>query len=411
MNKKHFCYIPFDGITIDPRGHAQLCPVWSDETDHSLHDFTQSTTTIENIFYGERIKEIREKMLNDEHINACKYCYSREQHNLESKRIKYAMSRKRLPEDITPKIKYLDISFSNQCNLGCVMCNSIHSSHWHQQEKSMPEKALNALKTHYDYNQFKPVVLQKEVLESILDNINDLELLIIKGGEPLYDKNCLTFLDKISNVKPTLKIRMVSNITTITKKTLETFSRLKDIEIFASIDGIGKTYEWIRGTNFNNIDKNFQLLLNHPSISVLGINFVLSIYNVGNMIDTINHFSKYQNNIFSQNNISIYPAIQPYLCANLLLNQHQNTIFKTIIDDIQKSAFIIPSIELQSIKNIIFNIDSAFLVINKDDDSYNRYESFIEFTNWMNTVRKFNIQDEHNYIADIINTYTEENND
>jgi len=321
------------------------------------------------------------------------------------------MSRKRLPEDLTPKIKYLDISFSNQCNLGCVMCNSIHSSHWHQQEKSMPQKALNALKTHYDYNQFKPVVLQKEVLESILDNINDLELLIIKGGEPLYDKNCLTFLDKISNVKPTLKIRMVSNITTITKKTLETFSKLKDIEIFASIDGIGKTYEWIRGTNFSNIDKNFQLLLNHPSISVLGINFVLSIYNVGNIIDTINYFSKYQNNVFSQNNISVYPAIQPYLCANLLLNQHQNTIFKTIIEEIQKSAFIIPSIELQSIKNIIFNTDSAFRVINKDDDSYNRYESFIEFTNWMNTVRKFNIQDEHKYIADIINTYTEENND
>ena len=138
MNKKHtkhFCYIPFDGITIDPRGHAQLCPVWSDEADHSLHDFTKSSTTIENIFYGERIKKIREKMLNGEHINACKYCYSREQHNLESKRIKYAMSRKRFTDDITPKIKYLDISFSNQCNLGCVMCNSIHSSHWHQQEK------------------------------------------------------------------------------------------------------------------------------------------------------------------------------------------------------------------------------------------------------------------------------------
>ena len=49
MDKKHFCYIPFDGITIDPRGLAQLCPVWSDQSEHSLHDFTQSTTTIENI--------------------------------------------------------------------------------------------------------------------------------------------------------------------------------------------------------------------------------------------------------------------------------------------------------------------------------------------------------------------------
>ena len=47
LNKKHFCYIPFEGLTIDPRGKAQLCPVWSE--DHHLHDFTESSTKINDI--------------------------------------------------------------------------------------------------------------------------------------------------------------------------------------------------------------------------------------------------------------------------------------------------------------------------------------------------------------------------
>ena len=406
MNKKHtkhFCYIPFDGITIDPRGLAQLCPVWSDQLEHSLHDFSQSTTTIENIFHGGRIKEIREKMLNDEYIDACNYCYSKEKHNLESKRLKYANGRRRKSTDIEPKLRYLDISFSNQCNLACAMCNSIHSSHWHHQEKSMPAKAVNALKTHYNYNQFKPVVLQNEVLESILDNINDLELLIIKGGEPLYDKNCLTFLDKISDVKPTLKIRIVSNITSIPKKTLETFDKLTDIEIFASIDGIHRTYEWIRGTNFNNIDKNFQVLLNHPNITLLGINFVLSIYNVGNMINTFNYFSKYQNKIFDSNSINVYPAVQPYLSANLLLEEHKEVTFKNIVKEVQENVFKINPIEIQSIENIIFNVKDPFPVMSRKENTYNERQAFVEYTNWMNTVRKFNIQDEYKYINEIMN--------
>lgn len=388
--KKHFCYIPFDGLTIDPRGLAQLCPVWRENKKHSLHDFTQSSTTLEKIFNGDDLTKIRQKMLNDEYIDLCSQCYSREGKKLESKRLKYANERNWEKNNIDPKIRYLDISFSNKCNLACSMCNSTHSSHWHHLEKSMPLSVANNFRKHYD--KFQHVVLQKEVLESIFDNINDLELITIKGGEPLYDKNCLVFLEKISNIKPSIKIKIVSNITSLPKQTIETFNKLKNLEIFASIDGIGNTYNWIRGTNFAPVEKNFQTLLEHPNISVLGINFVLSIYNVGNIINTLTYFSQYQNNKFDKHSINVYPAVQPYLSANLLLDEHKNNAFKNIITEIQESAFAINSTEIQSIENIIFNVPVPL----------DGYSTFKEFTTWMNGIRKFNIQDEHNYIKDII---------
>ena len=41
--------------------------------------------------------------------------------------------------------------------------------------------------------------------------------------------------------------------------------------------------------------------------------------------------------------------------------------------------------------------------MSRKENTYNERQAFIEFTNWMNTVRKFNIQDEHKYISEIMN--------
>jgi len=394
MNKKYFCYIPFEGFTVDPRGKAQLCAAWSTDKDHMIHDLTESATTVENIFYGDHINNIREKMLKDEHVDACNICYKKEAKGLLSKRLLYATSRQHRDKPFKPELKILDISFSNQCNLYCTMCNSMHSSKWHQQEQAMPTNVHHAIKDHYKNFQFKPVILQKEFIDSLLDNINDLELIIIKGGEPLYDKNCLAFLDKISNVKPDLKIKITSNITLITKKTLKMFDKLENLEICASIDGIDKTYEWIRGYKFDQVNENFKLLLNHPKIKLLEVHYTVTPYNVGNILPTINHFSKYQNNKFTENGFQLWPATEPYLSINLLRNDDK----KRILDDISENIgnkFACLSLEVQNIKNMLTSTD-----INQQHG-----KTFIELTKWMNNQRGFNIQDHTLHLSNMFSLY------
>ena len=50
MKEKYYCYIPFEGITIDPKGRAQLCPVWTANEEHVLHDLAESHKNIDSDF-------------------------------------------------------------------------------------------------------------------------------------------------------------------------------------------------------------------------------------------------------------------------------------------------------------------------------------------------------------------------
>jgi len=396
---KSFCYIPFEGFTIDPRGKAQLCAAWSTDKDHMIHDMTKSSTTVENIFYGDHINNIREKMLKDERVDACNICYRKEDRGRLSKRLKYVKSRqhrnlkKNNPRE--PELKILDISFSNQCNLFCTMCNSMHSSKWGQQEQLLPTNVQHAIKDSRRNFQFKPVILQKEFIDSLLNNVDELELIIIKGGEPLYDKNCLSFLDKISNIKPDLKIKITSNITLITKKTLKMFDKLEDLEICASIDGIDKTYEWIRGYKFDQVDENFKLLLNHPKIKLLEVHYTVTPYNIGNIVATINYFSKYQNNKFTDHGFQLWPATEPYLNIDLLHNDDKKRILEDITEN-TGNKFKYESMDIQNIKNML---------VSNQIQRKNPGETFVELTKWMNDVRGFNIQDEAPYITKMFSLY------
>ena len=390
MHKKHFCYIPFEGLTIDPRGKVQLCCVWTSSLGHDLHDLTESSTTIEKLFYSQHMESIRKKMLKDDYVSACESCYKKERQGIRSHRLKYAKNRTDIVNNA--KIKFLDISFSNQCNLGCAMCNSIHSSHWAQQEKTMPEDLFNRTQELYGYHKFKPFILSKEFLDSLYEILPDLEFIVIKGGEPLYDKNCLAFLKKVSEVKPDLTIKLVSNITILSEKTLQVLDNLKNIEITASIDGIGKVYNWIRGFDFEKIDKNFQMLSNLSNIKKLAINYTTNIYNIENIFDTMSHFKKYQNNIFLNNGITFSTVSEPYLHIKLLPNDSK----KEILTKIESKQYPF------SMHDEDYNTFKKLLDINHKGWPTVDVNSFIKYTKWMNDVRGFNIANEVPYIGKLL---------
>ena len=391
MHKKHYCYIPFEGITIDPRGKAQLCPVWTSSPGHDLHDLTKSSTTIEKLFYGQHMENIREKMLKDDYVSACESCYKKERQDLRSHRLKYAEDR--IDTVNNAKIKFLDISFSNQCNLGCAMCNSIHSSHWSQQEKTMPADLFKTTQGLYDYHKFKPFILSKEFLDSLYETLPDLEFIVIKGGEPLYDKNCLAFLKKVSEVKPDLTIKLVSNITILPERTLQVLSDLKNIEITASIDGIGKVYNWIRGFDFKKVDKNFQTLASLPNIKKLSINYTTTIYNIENMFDTMHHFKKYQSEAFHKKRITFSIANEPYFHIKLLSNKNKKNILAKI--ESKQYPFIMHDEDYNAFKKL--------LDINHKGWPTPDVNSFIKYTKWMNEVRGFNIANEVPHIDRLLN--------
>ena len=416
-SKKHFCYLPFEGFTVDPRGKAIPCPAWTDNPDMMFADLRTGNETINDIFHGKKMSSMRKMMSRDQKVEACSVCYRKESKGLLSQRIKVAR-RKRVQkqlqtlfEDVDnkflkvehkPKIKSLELNFSNQCNLACAMCNHTHSSGWLKQEQTMPthiRKLRDAYPGFLAGVPFEQYILKKNFVDSIIDNIEGLEQIMIKGGEPLYDKNCLYLLEALTKVKPDIKIIIVSNITHVPQRTLDIFAKLQNLNINASIDGVGKTYEWVRGFDFAKINENYRMLSKLPNIKRLDVNMCTSIYNIHNVMDTINHFLKYfklnykksDGTLDKKYSFAFGFAGEPWSDQGILLDEDKQDILKTFKRDITKlmDQHIFNEQQLQDAMRLQF-APSHKMLGNKELDKWRKM--FYDYVVWMNTVRGFNLR-------------------
>jgi len=181
------------------------------------------------------------------------------------------------------KLKRLDIAFGNTCNLDCVMCSPEFSSKYNAAMKDMP----NELKSGMGRTTLKNHTLSYEKIDEILDKVgNTLESVILKGGEPLYDKKAQYFLNKLVDINPNVKLEIISNCTIINQEFL---SKFKNITITASIDGIYEIYEYIRGFDFKILDNNIEKLIRMENVTVRII-VTVSKYNFAIVPQTIDYW-------------------------------------------------------------------------------------------------------------------------
>ena len=123
---KHFCVLPWVHFHSWPDGRVMPCcvadsnmPVANIKNDESIIQMMNS----------EDFKKIREKMLVDEPVAACKRCYDlelvgtwtmRKSHNMR-RGLEYVEEISKTTNDdgeITDfKMKYMDLRFSNMCNM------------------------------------------------------------------------------------------------------------------------------------------------------------------------------------------------------------------------------------------------------------------------------------------------------
>ena len=393
---KYFCYHPFETLTITADGNAQPCPVWNMSDKFPIADLNQKEVTIDEIFNSAPITKMREQMTNNKVVSACGSCHRRERAKMDSQRLRY--NRYRSKEDIH-HLKQIEINFSNQCNLACAMCNHNHSSGWYQQEKSLPESLRKDMELNKNWpsKPYKYFSLSKKFVNSIMDRLDTLEVLMIKGGEPLYDKNCLNLLDRISEIKPNLKIVLVSNITHIPQKTLDTLSKLTNVQLNVSIDGTGKIYEWIRGYSFDKVVSNYKKIIN-LNLYAICVNITVSIYNVFNVVDTIRYFKDLSSSKFS---CSFNFVWEPYMSAlTLLPDTHKDKIINEMVPEL-KALGCVPDDQIDSYENYVskkYDTLQGALITTMDKTQ----KVFRDYTNWLNTIRGIQIQDEASYLKELM---------
>jgi organic radical activating enzyme len=270
-----FCLAKYDLFTI----HLHLGVV------HSCHLSVLSKIDVNDIvgpydfFNHPEIKKARKEMKDGVKNEGCKYCWEIEkttkhsdrhiQSSLIENRYEEIVKMDPIKDDIIPS--YLEVSFSNLCNLKCSYCFPSFSSRWE-----------NDLNKHGDFKNPGGIQSKKHIpliknnnpfIEKFKmffpDILKNLKFLRITGGEPLIQKELYEILDFIEkNPQPDLTLNINTNLCNnkvdyFIDKIKNIERNIKKIEIFVSCDSSGKHAEFIReGLNYSEWKNNCYKILN-----------------------------------------------------------------------------------------------------------------------------------------------------
>jgi hypothetical protein len=229
---KPFCYAPW--VQLYARSSSMNKPKNKKDTEFSPccewrgKPLQFNIEKREKSFYWQNIKKAMIKKDMSMLSKTCAECIDCEQRGAQSTRlyIKKYVERKNNPW-ILDKINQIDFRPSNLCNMRCGMCNSSNSS--------LLAKEFG--ETVYQFD-------SKNIYDLDLSNLKKIKIL---GGEPSIQPEVYEFLEyflKTYNNRPNL--HFTTNMTNVNKRWLGIINKFDEVHIDMSIDGAGKTFEYLR---------------------------------------------------------------------------------------------------------------------------------------------------------------------
>ena len=141
---------------------------------------------LDETFASNQMDMLRKQMSAGSRPEGCKRCWQEEDSGKKSLRQRYAQHKKLGTVDLdNPKIEWLELAISNDCNLMCRMCDSRYSHKLYDEELAYKGKTASKTKR------------TKMPIESIFPYVPDLKHLKITGGEPLITPDHWKLLDYI----------------------------------------------------------------------------------------------------------------------------------------------------------------------------------------------------------------------
>jgi organic radical activating enzyme len=306
------------------------CPQQHLSLDEDLHNTAQK-------------KQIRKEMLEGKKPDECNYCWKIEDAGGWSPRITLSpiytlkdeniiASTAKLPPDADVYPKYLELSFSNTCQLKCSYCSTQNSSSLHEEIKRFGEYSLS-----HDENYSQYVSHGRERLyednknpfvdkfwEWIREAILNLHTIRVTGGEPLLHKTTFELAKFIKNhpCRDQISFQVNSNLCVSESKIDRLIENMyKNSKVYASIDTWGKQAEWIRhGLDINLFEKNLLKILDAGfDVGIMTTFCFLSIPRFDSLIEKVLEWkSKYPGQVHFDTPFLTNP---PMLSA-LIANQH-----------------------------------------------------------------------------------------
>lgn len=284
---KVFCMAPWTHMHVWPNGTAKPCCVTNSEQKYgNTHD-----NTIQELWNSESACKLRSDMLAGKPNEYCNHCYAVEKTNQGSLRTSL---NKRFGEDHFDKVKitksdgshdepnftYMDIRFSNICNLKCRTCNPTWSSSWYDEYK----KVNGSVPVQITPKKYTQITDKDKLLEEILGLIDTTEGVNWAGGEPFITEEHWTVMDHwVSTGKAKdIEVDYTTNFSMLKYKKRDLFelwSHFKQVRIHASLDGSWQRGEYLRkGLDWQQVIDNRKRMLEQaphiqfeiiPTVSIL----------------------------------------------------------------------------------------------------------------------------------------------
>lgn len=242
-------------------------------------------------------------------------------------------------ENINPS--YLEVSFSNVCNLKCAYCSPEVSSKWLEEiEQYGPyptKKSSHNLvwlkelgKYPYKNSDDNPYI--EAFWQWFPGIIKDLRVFRITGGEPLLSKDTWKVLEYLkNNPQPNLEVAINTNLCVPDKlidKLIETVNNLKgcvkNIEIYTSLESTKERAEYARfGLDYAQWEANVNKVLRQTTsnVAIMTTINVLSISSFNVFLESVMRLRKLHNVNASHNRVPLsinYLRWPPYLSAKIL---------------------------------------------------------------------------------------------
>jgi MoaA/NifB/PqqE/SkfB family radical SAM enzyme len=287
MKSKTFCMHPFTGLATREDGAIQVCC-----RSHPI-GFIQDAP-LENHWNGEVMQRIRKQVLSGERPPECAPCFNLEDQGVESLRQRhiagvipearinlYPDSVSKMSSDYTMpfEIPTMELKLNNLCNLKCRMCHPGDSTSWNdwgEIKEFYKDEGKVIYQLVEDHNlEHKPLLDRFENnpnwWNSLEKNLPYFRRVEFAGGEPLMDPQHYRILDMLAPYGHQIEIKYATNLTTLGKnnRTIwEYWPKFKSVAVNVSIDGIGDSYEYIRGNaSWAELINNIKQIQAIPNIS------------------------------------------------------------------------------------------------------------------------------------------------
>lgn len=387
----HVCRVPWGLLTVGSQGEIRLC-CGSDVSGAHISEIND----LNNWFNDNYMNQIRDTFTDNKWPKECKHCRTAVKEGWSS--LRDTKKFKSIPVNkVNNKFLITSLEFtpSNLCNQTCAMCGSIFSSQWLKYDRQAVNNGLafrtENLRVVDTAN--KSYQMPDSDFQKILKIMESVESLTLKGGEPFVDPRNLQIINHIIKNNFSLKrLEITSNIHSISDTAWKMLTELKEngceICIVCSLDGRGKTYEWIRSTPFDITYQNLKK----------GVNFLGKESFVALISPTIFNFFDVEEDtefwINSQlvNYIDYTFVAGPYYVSPKIF---PNTIIMPVKDSFQKNITI----------NSFDVAKHNFLRIKHDPqmDEKEKMQNTKSWINYVNSMRKFDILEHQPALKHFIN--------